>query len=119
MAKINELNPNGDRDLFSRVFRETLDRHGIQGKSLAQWTGRTPNNISRIRQGEDSPRLSDFFNILLAIEEHYPGFFEEYCRALIGQARRMTTSPEEFVKALDSSEFAALMIAVGQRMVQV
>ena len=54
--------------------------------------------------------------VLMAIEKRCPGFFDDFCRQLSGQSRRMTISPEEFVNSLDSSEFAALMIASGRRL---
>jgi predicted transcriptional regulator len=106
-------------DIFNCVFKETLDRRGIAGKSVAEWTGRSQNSISRIRSGADCPHLRDFVKILDTIEEHSPGFFDDYCRNLAGLSRRVTISPQEFVDSLDSSEFAALMIAAGTRLSQV
>jgi predicted transcriptional regulator len=103
-------------DPFVRAFVKILKARGIQGKEVAEWTGRTPGNISRIRNGQDSPRLRDFMQILMAIEKRCPGFFDDFCRQLSGQSRRLTISPEEFVNSLDSSEFAALMIAAGRRL---
>jgi len=106
-------------DPFVRAFVKILKARGIQGKEVAEWTGRTPGNISRIRNGQDSPRLRDFMLILMAIEKRCPGFFDDFCRQLSGQSRRLTISPEEFVNSLDSSEFAALMIAAGRRLSKV
>ena len=103
-------------DPFIQAFVKIIKARGIQGKEVAEWTGRTPGNISRIRNGEDSPRLRDFMQILMAIENRCPGFFDDFCRQLSGQSRRLTISPEEFVNCLDSSEFAALMIAAGRRL---
>ncbi|MEG3440173.1 hypothetical protein V0288_23790 [Pannus brasiliensis CCIBt3594] len=107
-----------DPKIFNRIFAKTVKNRGLQGKQIAEWTGRTPNSISRIRTGEDSPRLCDFVEILSAIEAKDPGFFEAFCRELSGQSRRMTISPEEFVNSLDSSEFAALMMAAAIRLSQ-
>jgi len=109
-GRVIELDP------FIQAFVKILKARGIQGKEVAEWTGRTPGNISRIRNGEDSPRLRDFMQILLEIEKRCPGFFDDFCRQLSGQSRRLTISPEEFVNSLDSSEFAALMIAAGHRL---
>ena len=103
-------------DPFIQAFVRIIKVRGIQGKEVAEWTGRTPGNISRIRNGEDSPRLRDFMQILMAIEKRCPGFFDDFCRQLSGQSRRLTISPEEFVNCLDSSEFAALKIAAGRRL---
>jgi hypothetical protein len=103
-------------DPFIQAFVRIIKVRGIQGKEVAEWSGRTPGNISRIRNGEDSPRLRDFTLILMAIEKRCPGFFDDFCRQLSGQSRRLTISPEEFVNCLDSSEFAALMIAAGRRL---
>lgn len=116
VACVNNTGGEIEVDPFIRAFVKILKARGIQGKEVAEWTGRTPGNISRIRNGEDSPRLRDFMLILLAIEKRSPGFLDDFCRQLSGQSRRLTISPEEFVSSLDSSEFAALMIAVGRRL---
>lgn len=116
VACVDNVGGEIELDPFIRAFVKILKARGIQGKEVAEWTGRTPGNISRIRNGEDSPRLRDFMLILMAIEKRCPGFFDDFCRQLSGQSRRMTISPEEFVNSLDSSEFAALMIASGRRL---
>ena len=120
MVACSSVDLGGDRsvelDPFIRAFVKTIKSRGVQGKEVAEWTGRSPGNISRSRNGEDSPRLRDFMLILLEIEKRCPGFFDDFCRELSGQSRRLTISPEEFVNSLDSSEFAALMIAAGRRL---
>ena len=106
------------KELFNDIFRETMDRLGIKGSQLAERTGRSRNNITEIRKGKSFPTVGDFVELLMICEEERPGFFEEFTRRLVGQSRRLTISPEEFVEALDSSEFGALMIAAGSRICQ-
>ena len=103
------------KELFNDVFRETMDRLGVKGTQLAKRAGRSRNNITEIRKGKSFPAIGDFVELLMLCEEERPGFFEEFTRRLVGQSRRLTTSPEEFVNTLDSSEFGALMIAAGSR----
>ena len=107
---------NLDELIFNRTFKETMDHLNIQGSELAEKTGRSRNNISRIRGGKDCPTIKDFAGILIQAESICPGFFEEFCRRLISKSRKTTQSPKEFVSGLDSSEFGALMIAAGVRM---
>ena len=103
------------KELFNDVFRETMDRLGVKGSQLAERAGRSRNNITEIRKGKSFPTVGDFVELLMLCEEESPGFFEEFTQQLIGQSRRLTTSPEELVNVLDSSEFGALMIAAGSR----
>jgi transcriptional regulator with XRE-family HTH domain len=103
------------KELFNDVFRETMDRLGVKGSQLAERSGRSRNNITGIRKGKSFPTIGDFVELLMLCEEERPGFFEEFTRHLVGQSRRLNTSPEEFVDALDLSEFGALMIAAGSR----
>ena len=106
------------KELFNDVFRETMDRLGIKGSQLAERAGRSRNNITEIRKGKSFPTVGDFVELLMICEEERPGFFEEFTRRLVGQSRRLTISPEEFVNTLDASEFGALMIAAGSRICQ-
>lgn len=103
------------KELFNDIFRETMDRLGVKGSQLAERSGRSRNNITGIRQGKSFPTIGDFVELLMLCEEEKPGFFEEFTRHLVGQSR-VNTSPEEFVDALDLSEFGALMIAAGSRL---
>ena len=111
MKVYNEIDPL----LFNRTLKETMDYMGLQGTELAEETGRSRNNISRIRQGKDSPSIKELVVILNAAEKRKPGFFDEFSRRLSGKARRITVSPEEFVNSLDTSELGALMVAAGVR----
>jgi transcriptional regulator with XRE-family HTH domain len=103
------------KEIFNDVFRETMDQLGIKGSYLAERSGRSRNNITEIRKGKAFPAIGDFVELLILCEEEKPGFFEEFARQLIGQSRRLTVSPEEFVGSLDSSEFGALMYACAAR----
>ena len=103
------------KELFNDVFRETMDRQRVKGTQLADKAGRSRNNITEIRKGKVFPAIGDFVELLMLCEEESPGFFEDFARRLIGQSRRLTASPEEFVRSLDSSEFGALMYACAAR----
>jgi predicted transcriptional regulator len=106
------------KEIFNDIFRETMDRLGLKGTDLAERAGRSRNNITEIRKGKVFPAIGDFVELLMICEEARPGFFEEFARQLIGQSRRLTVSPEEFVSSLDSSEFGALMYACAARVNQ-
>lgn len=103
------------KEVFNDIFRQAMDRHRIRGIDLAKKAGRSRSNITEIRQGKSYPAIGDFVELLMLCEEESPGFFEEFARQLIGQSRRLTASPEEFVRSLDSSEFGALMYACAAR----
>lgn len=110
--KLNKIEP----DIFNKTLKETMDYMGLKGVVLAEKSGRSCNNISRIRNGKDFPSVKDFAFLLEVAEQERPGFFEEFIARLTGKARKITISPEDFVNTLDSCEFGALMIAAGSRL---
>ncbi|KAB0238286.1 hypothetical protein EZJ55_24795 [Microcystis aeruginosa EAWAG127a] len=60
------------------------------------------------------PPAADFMLILLAIENRCPVFLMISVGSFRAKPAGLTISPEDFVNSLDSSEFAALMIAAGR-----
>jgi transcriptional regulator with XRE-family HTH domain len=70
---------------------------------LAELTGRSYNNISRIRQGKDNPNLRDFCNLLNAAESLAPGFYALFLRKL--------TSDSPLAKAVQPYEDVEVQIS--------
>lgn len=74
-------------NIFNEAFKETMDAMNVKGKALAELTGRSYNNISRIRQGKDNPSLKDFCGLLNAAESLVPGFYTLFLQNLIVESK--------------------------------
>lgn len=103
------------REIFNEAFKETMDELGLKSNNLAQVSGRSTTNLALIRRSKSYPTIGDFAELLAAAESIKPGFFETFVRKLIGESRRLGSSPEEFVDSLSPEEFGALMYAVAHR----
>jgi DNA-binding Xre family transcriptional regulator len=96
---------------FAGIFDQKLKVWGIQGKLLAHTSGRSEKNISEIRKGKVSPSINDFQELIKICDQLKPGFEADYYSSLSPDS----FSPEQLVRRLDSSQVAALMYAIGQR----
>ncbi|AIE76192.1 hypothetical protein D082_50300 (plasmid) [Synechocystis sp. PCC 6714] len=96
---------------FIEVFRAKLHAHGIKGKFLAAEAGRTPQNISEVLNRKVSPSIDSLNELIDAADRLSPGFADDFYASLSFGA----LSPELLVRNLDSSQLAALMFAIGQR----
>lgn len=100
-----------ERDLLG-IFKEKLARYSIRQNDIAAIMGRSPGNISDILKGRQNPTLTTFMQVLGAAEEVYPGFADEYWRAVAGHQ-----SLGQFVSSLDSTELGILLTLAGQRLI--
>jgi len=78
---------------------------------LALASGRSEANISQIRNGAVSPSIADFQDLIRVCDHLKPGFSDDFYTSLSSNG----LSPEKLVQQLDSSQLAALMFAIGQR----
>jgi hypothetical protein len=105
-----------DDKFLNKIFKETMDKMGVQPSVLAEKAARTRNNISDIRGGKSFPNLRDFVHLLNACEEIKPGFIEVYVRLILGESRRQSLKPEELIDSLEPAEIGALLHALGSKM---
>ena len=63
---------------FSTAFKETMEQLGLTSKQLAEYSGRSRNNISEIRLGKVNTGIQDFAVLLSQCETLKPGFLATF-----------------------------------------
>ena len=99
---------------LNTIFKQTMDYMGVRGSDLAELAGCSRNNISEIRNGKVNPPIDKFWSLIENCERLAPGFKREFGKRLAGMNRKKVFSPEEFLDTLDSSQVAALTLALGR-----
>lgn len=102
MAKLN----------FNKAFKDTMDSLDVRNDRLAEISGRSVANISKIRNSKSFPSVEDFAKLIEYGEQLHPGFAAEFAQRLTNSS---FFSPETLINSLDSSQLAVLIFAIGQR----
>lgn len=88
-------------------FKQTMDRLGIKGSTLADAAGCSRNNISEIRTGKTNPSINRFWELVEICENIVPGFKNELGR------RISVDRASSFYKGMDEDELADHLVAIG------
>jgi transcriptional regulator with XRE-family HTH domain len=104
------------RTTFNQAFKQAMDESGVKPSQLAELAGRSRTNISQIRNGENSPSIGDFCELIGYCDQIRPGFSDLFGRILIGETRRQSLKPEELINSLEPAEIGAILLALGTKM---
>ena len=97
---------------FNKAFKDTMDSLNVRNDRLAELSGRSVANISKIRNSKAFPSVEDFAKLIEYGEQLQPGFAAEFAHRLTNSS---FFSPETLINSLDSSQLSVLIYAIGQR----
>lgn len=101
-----------------QLFKQAMDRHGIQGKELAALAGISPNHLSQFRSGHKWVSPEVFAALLKGMDQLAPGSRKYFCQLLAEEplAERDTSkSLAEMIEAADEDEMEAALLAIGRK----
>lgn len=101
-----------------QLFKQAMDRHGIQGKELAALAGISQNHLSQFRSGHKWVSPEVFAALLEGMDELAPGSRKYFCQLLAEEplAERDTSKRlAEMIEAADEDEMEAALLAIGRK----
>ena len=101
-----------------QLFKQAMDRHGIQGKELAALAGISQNHLSQFRSGHKWVSPEVFAGLLEGMDQLAPGSRKYFCQLLAEEplAEKDTSkSLAEMIEAADEDEMEAALLAIGRK----
>ncbi|WDD36117.1 helix-turn-helix transcriptional regulator (plasmid) [Nostoc sp. UHCC 0926] len=101
-----------------QLFKQAMDRHGIQGKELAGLAGISQNHLSQFRSGHKWVSPEVFAALLEGMDRLAPGSRKYFCQLLAEEplAERDTSKRlAEMIEAADEDEMEAALLAIGRK----
>lgn len=102
-----------------QLFKQTMDRHGIQGKELAELAGISQNHLSQFRSGKKWVSPEVFAALLEGMDQLAPGSRAYFCELLaqkplsIGQNEG--SSLKKMIEAADEEEIDEILLIIGRK----
>ncbi|WP_414552511.1 helix-turn-helix domain-containing protein [Anabaena sp. CCY 0017] len=100
-----------------QLFKQAMDKYGIQGKELAALAGISQNHLSQFRSGNKWISPEVFAALLEAMDELAPGSRLYFCQLLANQPLQADkkTNIVEIIEAADEEEVEAALLAIGRK----
>lgn len=101
-----------------QLFKQAMDRHGIQGKELAALAGISQNHLSQFRSGHKWVSPEVFAALLEGMDQLAPGSRKYFCQLLAEEplAEKDTSKRlAEMIEAADEDEMEAALLAIGRK----
>ncbi|MHC5672991.1 helix-turn-helix domain-containing protein [Nostoc sp.] len=101
-----------------QLFKQTMDKYGIQGRELAALAGISQNHLSQFRSGHKWVSPEVFSALLKGMDQLAPGSRKYFCQLLAEEplAERDTSKKlAEMIEAADDDEMEAALLAIGRK----
>lgn len=103
-----------------QLFKQAMDRYGIQGKELAALAGIGSNHLSQFRSGNKWVSPEVFAALLESMDELAPGSRLYFCQLLANEPlskekESNSTRLIEMIESADDDEIEAALLAIGKK----
>ncbi|MBD2245161.1 helix-turn-helix transcriptional regulator [Nostoc sp. FACHB-888] len=102
-----------------QLFKQAMDRHGIQGKELAVLAGISQNHLSQFRSGHKWVSPEVFAALLEGMDQLSPGSRRYFCQLL---AEKPLSEKEdsgrkliEMIENANDEEMELVLLAIGRK----
>jgi len=102
-----------------QLFKQAMDRYGIQGKELAALAGISQNHLSQFRSGSKWVSPEVLAALLEGMDKLSPGSRRYFCQLL---AEKPLSEGEddgkkliEMIEAADEEEIDAVLLTIGRK----
>jgi transcriptional regulator with XRE-family HTH domain len=102
-----------------QLFKQAMDRYGIQGKDLAELAGISQNHLSQFRSGRKWVSPEVFAALLEGMDKLSPGSRAYFCQLL---AEKPLLEGEdngrkliELIEAADEEEIDEILLIIGRK----
>ncbi|MBD2666688.1 helix-turn-helix domain-containing protein [Richelia sinica] len=99
-----------------QLFKNSMDKYGVQGKELAAITGVSTTHLSEFRNGKKSVSLEVFEELLEGMDHLSPGAKKHFCQLLAGEKLRENTDLIQLIDDADDETIDQIMLAIGRKM---
>ena len=101
--------------LIHQAFDETLTRHRISGKLLAQTAGASESLVSQFRRGKKGVTDEMLDKLLKAMESIAPGARRHFCALVADESVSSKGSLLSSLDDISEEEIPRLLIAIARR----
>jgi transcriptional regulator with XRE-family HTH domain len=102
-----------------QLFKQAMDRYGIQGKELAALAGISPNHLSQFRSGHKWVSPEVFAALLEGMDQLCPGSRRYFCELLaqepLSQEEDSGRKLVELIETANDDEIEAALLALGRK----
>jgi transcriptional regulator with XRE-family HTH domain len=100
-----------------QLFKQAMDRHGIQGKELAELAGISTNHLSQFRSGHKWVSPEVFTALLEGMDQLSPGSRSYFCQLLAQKPLTEDNSKKliDLIEAADDEEMDEVLLAIGRK----
>ncbi|WP_066425121.1 helix-turn-helix transcriptional regulator [Anabaena sp. 4-3] len=99
-----------------QLFKQAMDRYGIEGKQLAALAGISTNHLSQFRSGNKWVSPEVFAALLEGMEQLAPGSRLYFCQLLANQPVAVKkTSIVELIDSANDDEMDEILLAIGRK----
>jgi transcriptional regulator with XRE-family HTH domain len=101
-----------------QLFKEAMDRYGIQSKELAELAGISSNHLSQFRSGRKWISPEVFAALLEGMDQLSPGSRAYFCQLLAQkplQAENNGNNLKELIEAADEEEIDEILLIIGRK----
>jgi transcriptional regulator with XRE-family HTH domain len=102
-----------------QLFKQAMDRHGIQGKELAELAGISQNHLSQFRSGKKWVSPEVFVALLEGMDQLAPGSRAYFCELLaqkpLSQPQNDSSNLKKMIEAADEEEIDEILLIIGRK----
>ena len=102
-----------------QLFKQAMDRYGIQGKDLAALAGISQNHLSQFRSGKKWVSPEVFAALLEGMDHLSPGSRAYFCEMLaqkpLSLAQNDGSKLKEMIEAADEEEIDEILLIIGRK----
>lgn len=102
-----------------QLFKQAMDRHGIQGKELAELANISQNHLSQFRSGKKWVSPEVFAALLEGMDQLAPGSRAYFCELLaqkpLLQGQNDGSKLKEMIEAADEEEIDEILLIIGRK----
>lgn len=104
---------------INQLFKQAMDRYGIQGKELAELAGISTNHLSQFRSGNKWISPEVFVALLEAMDQLSPGSRRYFCELLakepLSTEENNDKRLEELIEAASEEQIDAVLMVIGRK----
>jgi transcriptional regulator with XRE-family HTH domain len=102
-----------------QMFKQAMERYGIQGKELAELAGISQNHLSQFRSGHKWVSPEVFTALLEGMDQLSPGSRRYFCQLLaeepLSKKEDSLGRLVEMIEIADDDEIEAALLALGRK----
>lgn len=102
-----------------QLFKEAMDKYGIQSKELAELAGISQNHLSQFRSGRKWISPEVFAGLLEGMDQLSPGSRAYFCELLaqkpLSLGQNNDSKLKEMIEAADEEEIDEILLIIGRK----